>query len=129
MNNSFETVVKRWPVILTGIIDTIYRIDHEIGVSLPTLPAGGDEASRAEEKIAEGKSIIEKISKLKYDMARDRALECVPLSCSLTSVLKCAPRPIPADGEPYVEDYNVDLDELAKENKNTWFTAPWLFAE
>ncbi|KIP06641.1 hypothetical protein PHLGIDRAFT_514562, partial [Phlebiopsis gigantea 11061_1 CR5-6] len=109
---SYETVVKRWPVILTGIIDTIYQIDHEIGVSLPTLPAGGEEATRAEEKVVEGKAIIEKISKLKYDMARDRALE-----------------PIPVDGEPYVEEYNKDLDRLAEENKNTWFTAPWLFAD
>ena len=126
---SYETVVKRWPVILTGVIDTIYRIDHEIGVSLPTLPAGGEEAARVEEKIVEGKAIIEKISKLKYDMARDRALEYVSSLCALTSLLKCTPRPIPADGEPYVEEYNEDLDRLAKANKNTWFTAPWLFAE
>ena len=77
---SYETVVKRWPVILTGIIDTIYRIDHEIGVSLPTLPASSDETARAEEKINEGKAIIEKISKLKYEMARDRPLEYAPSS-------------------------------------------------
>jgi damage-control phosphatase, subfamily III len=74
---SYETVVKRWPIILTGIIDTIYRLDHEIGVSLPTLPAGGEEASLSEQRISEGKAIIERISKLKYEMARDRPLECV----------------------------------------------------
>lgn len=71
-------MVKRWPIILTGIIDTIYRIDHELSVSLPA--AGGTdkaEVPQAEEKLAEGKLIIEKISKLKYDMARDRLLECV----------------------------------------------------
>ena len=68
-------MVKRWPIILTGIIDTIYRLDHEIGVSLPTLPAGSDEAAHAEEKIGEGKAIIERISRLKYEMARDRPLE------------------------------------------------------
>ena len=61
---------------MTSIIDTIYRLDHELGVSLPTLPAGGQEAIRIEEKISEGKAIIERISKLKYEMARDRPLEC-----------------------------------------------------
>lgn len=38
-------------------------------------------------------------------------------------------RPIPADGEAYVDEYNAELDKLAQEKKNTWFTAPWLFAE
>lgn len=71
--------MKRWPIILTGVIDTIYRIDHEIGVSLPTLAAGSEDAVRVEEKIAEGKAVIERISKLKYDMARDRSLEYATL--------------------------------------------------
>ncbi|GJE89042.1 protein-glutamate O-methyltransferase family protein [Phanerochaete sordida] len=109
---SYETVVKRWPVILTGIIDTIYKVDHELGVSLHTLPAGSDEVLAAEEKIKEGKGIIEKISKLKYDMARDRPLELIP-----------------QDGEAYVKEYNEELERLAQDKKNTWFTAPWLFAE
>ena len=68
-------MVKRWPIILTGIIDTIYRIDHDISVSLPSLAAGSNEESTALAKVAEGKAIIEKISQLKYDMARDRPLE------------------------------------------------------
>lgn len=70
-------MVKRWPIILTGIIDTVYRIDHEIGASLSTAEPGSAEVTKTEEKIAEGKGIIEKISKLKYDMARDRTLEYV----------------------------------------------------
>jgi hypothetical protein len=45
-------------------------------------------------------------------MARDRALE-----------------PIPDDGEPNREVYNKELEELALDNRNTWFTAPWLYAE
>lgn len=67
--------MKRWPVILTGIIDTIYRVDHEISLSLAATGDNGAQITKAEQKIAEGKTIIEKISKLKYDMARDRALE------------------------------------------------------
>ncbi|EKM52419.1 uncharacterized protein PHACADRAFT_260786 [Phanerochaete carnosa HHB-10118-sp] len=109
---SYETVVKRWPIILTGIIDMIYQLDHEIGVSLHTLPASNEETINVEEKIKEGKSIIEKVGKLKYDMARDRALELIP-----------------HDGEAYIEEYNVELDKLAQNKRNTWFTAPWLFAE
>ena len=38
-------------------------------------------------------------------------------------------RKIPQDGEMYVDEYNAELEELAKAKKNTWFTAPWLFAE
>lgn len=37
-------------------------------------------------------------------------------------------REIPRDGEP-AEVYNSELQRLEKEGKNTWFTAPWLFAE
>lgn len=72
---SYETVVKRWPVILTGVIDTIYRVDHRISVALSSEGINTTELAHCEQKISEGKIIIEKISKLKYDMARDRTLE------------------------------------------------------
>ena len=38
-------------------------------------------------------------------------------------------RPVPEDGEPMVDIYNAELARLEKDGKNTWFTAPWLFAE
>ena len=57
-------MVKRWPVILTTVIDSVYSVNHE----LTHLP---DEAA----KLEEGKAIIATISRFKYDMARDRALE------------------------------------------------------
>ena len=38
-------------------------------------------------------------------------------------------RPIPNDGEPYWDEYNLELAELAIDGRNTWFTAPWLYAE
>jgi hypothetical protein len=61
-------VVKRWPVILTTVIDSVYYENHELtGVS--------DKA----DKLEEGKALIATISRLKYDMARDRALEYVVL--------------------------------------------------
>ena len=70
------------------------------------------EKKAIEEKVAEGNGIVSKISKLKYEMARDRALE-----------------PIPDDGDPTREVYNKELEELAVDKRNTWFTAPWLYAE
>ena len=72
---SFETVLKRWPIILTGIIDNIYCRNHDLGVSLPSRSP--DEAAIVEERIAEGKKIINQVGQIKYDMARDRVLACV----------------------------------------------------
>ncbi|KAH7152772.1 hypothetical protein EDB81DRAFT_789661 [Dactylonectria macrodidyma] len=57
-----DSVRKRWPVILTGAIDDVYR-----SVSAATEP----------EKQAEGKKIIEQLATLKYEMEHDRKL--VPL--------------------------------------------------
>jgi hypothetical protein len=37
--------------------------------------------------------------------------------------------PIPDDGGPHITTYNNELMALEKDKKNTWFTAPWLFAE
>ncbi len=128
--------MKRWPIILTGIIDTIYRADHDISVTLPSLAAGSTEEVEAQAKISEGKGIIEKISKLKYDMARDRPLEYVcyfvmPMLCQSKDYNRfwCFTRSIPADGEAWTEEYNDFLNQLAERKQNTWFTAPWLFAE
>ncbi|KAI0049733.1 DUF89 domain-containing protein [Auriscalpium vulgare] len=108
---SYETVVKRWPVILTGIIDSVYGINHELSSDIPNASNPSEKAG-LEEKYAEGKGLIEKVGKLKYEMGRDRALE-----------------PIEDDGETLVDEYNAELARLADDAKNTWFTAPWLYAE
>ena len=76
---------------------------------------------------AEGKKIIEALSRLKYEMARDRPLEWVILAFQ-TSVL-IGDRRVPDDGEAMVDVYNRELDSLTADGKGTWFTAPWLFAE
>lgn len=64
--------MRRWPVILTSIIDNIYCRNHDLGVSLPFKTP--EEAVILEAQIAEGKAIIGKIGEIKYDMGRDRAL-------------------------------------------------------
>jgi hypothetical protein len=38
-------------------------------------------------------------------------------------------RTIPADGEALVDEYNAELARLEERGQNTWFTAPWLYAE
>ncbi|KAG6901946.1 hypothetical protein C0995_006468 [Termitomyces sp. Mi166 len=80
-------------------------------LSLESQKDGADQTT-LDAKIAEGKTIIEKLSKLKYQMGRDHPLE-----------------PIPDDGESGIEVYNQELSRLAGLHKNTWFTAPWLYAE
>ncbi|KAG7447265.1 DUF89 domain-containing protein [Guyanagaster necrorhizus] len=104
----YETVQKRWPIILTGVVNQLHLENHDLFVSL----GQADGKDSLEGKLAEGKSLIEKVSKLKYEMARDHALESLP-----------------QDGGSQVETYNAELERLAAISKNTWFTAPWLFAE
>ncbi|KAJ3727729.1 DUF89 domain-containing protein [Lentinula raphanica] len=112
--SGYETVLKRWPVILTAIVDQLHRENHDLHSTLGSLEEGTrtEDNARIEAKIVEGKGIIEKVGKLKYEMARDYVME-----------------PIPMDGEAHVDLYNSELEKLAQDSKNTWFKAPWLYAE
>ncbi|KAL9024077.1 MAG: hypothetical protein Q9180_008005, partial [Flavoplaca navasiana] len=62
-----------------------------------------------EEKIADGKAIVERLTKLKYELQHNRPLT-----------------PLLDDGRQDVADYNRELDALASP---TWFDVPWLYAE
>lgn len=73
----YETVVKRWPVIITGVVDWVHNECHQLAIQLN----GSNDAVKAK-KLEEGKAIMEKVSKLKYEMARDKSLECVRCSTS-----------------------------------------------
>ncbi|EJD04787.1 DUF89 domain-containing protein [Fomitiporia mediterranea MF3/22] len=107
---SYETVSKRWPVILTKLIDHIHRTNHELTVA--GMQGGNDVEKNWEERVEEGKVIIGKVSKLKYEMARDRELQ-----------------PVEEDEEADVDTYNLELTKLAEKGMNAWFKAPWLYAE
>ena len=127
-------MVHRWPIILTKLIDHIHNVNHKLTIS-----------NADAQRIEEGLVIIGKISKLKYEMARDRTLECVCLSspsslrwreekpstdcCSVYTTGAHGCRPIPDDGEADVETYNNELAALTEKGKGTWFTCPWLYAE
>lgn len=56
--------MHRWPIILTKLIDHIHNVNHELTIN-----------GTGSERIEEGKEIIGKASKLKYEMSRDRALQ------------------------------------------------------
>ncbi|KAI0465555.1 hypothetical protein F4859DRAFT_377974 [Xylaria cf. heliscus] len=84
----------RWPIIVTGAIDDTYR-----------SVAQCDDA----EKRDEGKTIVEELARLKYEMQHDRQLT-----------------PIRDDGQPDVALYNRELEALGTP---TWFAVPWLYCE
>ncbi|CAK7229263.1 Hairy/enhancer-of-split with YRPW motif protein 2 [Sporothrix curviconia] len=92
---AWETARERWPVILTQAIDDVYRSVQECGDD--------------KEKETEGRVIVEKLARLKYDVQHDRPLE-----------------PIADDGESDVAAYNAELAQLGP---LSWLKAPWLFAE
>ena len=67
-------MVRRWPIIITGVIDDVHQACHLL--SLVGQKVSGElEASDSSTKSDEGKEIIAKISKLKYQMGRDHPLE------------------------------------------------------
>ncbi|EKM77045.1 hypothetical protein AGABI1DRAFT_108419 [Agaricus bisporus var. burnettii JB137-S8] len=106
---SYETVLRRWPTILTGVIDELNQQCH--GISL-MIKEGSVPKEVGDVKIEEASSIMNKISMLKYEMTRDKPLN-----------------PIPNDGELLSDIYNAELKALSENGKDTWFTAPWLYAE
>jgi hypothetical protein len=70
--------MKRWPIILTNIIDHVHRLLHDM--TLEAQQVRDSDVSKAEElskKTTEGQEIISEISRLKYRMARDHELEWV----------------------------------------------------
>ncbi|KAL8754574.1 MAG: hypothetical protein Q9199_004240 [Rusavskia elegans] len=91
---AYVSARDRWPVILTGAIDDLHRAIT---------------ACKDDEKIADGKTIVEGLTKLKYELQHNRPLT-----------------PLTDDGRQDVADYNRDLNALGSP---TWFNVPWLYAE
>lgn len=72
--DSYETVLKRWPIIITNMIDHVHRLMHDVTMESRELTqSSGKDA--LDTKVEEGKYIISKASRLKYRMARDQELE------------------------------------------------------
>ncbi|KAI0196675.1 hypothetical protein EV127DRAFT_450524 [Xylaria flabelliformis] len=85
----------RWPIIVTGAIDDTYR----------SIAQCDNNAEKSEE----GKTIVEELAVLKYEMQHDRKLT-----------------PIRDDGHSDVALYNRELEALGTP---TWFAVPWLYCE
>jgi hypothetical protein len=110
------------------VIDHLHNHNHAL--ELRAQAAAPDEP-RLRAEIADGTGIIERLSRLKYEMGRDRPLACVP-PAAVHRHAWCwsrRRREIADDSEPHVELYNAELARLKAQAKDTWFTAPWLFAE
>ncbi|KAL3437612.1 hypothetical protein BDV09DRAFT_183456 [Aspergillus tetrazonus] len=90
----YKSVNDRWPVIVTGAIDDLHRTVADV---------------TDEEKRKEGKTIIEELAKLKYEIQHDRQLT-----------------PLDDDGEPGIQEYN---EELEKRGNPKWHNVSWLFSE
>ncbi|ERF69155.1 hypothetical protein EPUS_01111 [Endocarpon pusillum Z07020] len=93
---AYITVRKRWPNILTGAIDDVHRAVGEV------------EASN-NDKIKDGKSIVEQLAKLKYELQHNRQLSRLE-----------------DDDEADVESYNA---ELKARGDPTWHNVEWLYSE
>ncbi|KAL9124823.1 MAG: hypothetical protein Q9217_005890 [Psora testacea] len=91
---AYISATKRWPIIITGAIDDVHRSIFETT----------DEA-----KQNEGKGIVEKLAKLKYELQHNRCLT-----------------PLEDDGQADIADYNKRLEALGLP---PWMNVPWLFAE
>lgn len=92
---AYQSVAQRWPTIITSSIDALYQASYALSYS--------SRRSEAVAKTEEAKAIIERLSKLKHDMGRDRALETID-----------------KDGGDDTKGYN----EVIEANEWTWFTAP-----
>lgn len=77
--NSYPTVVKRWPTILTNVISAVSSVNHELQLRLssPDASVGDKERASFAYDLEQGKEIIRRLSGLKHDMGRDRKLEYV----------------------------------------------------
>lgn len=58
---AYKSALERWPVIITQVIDDLYRTVNSL--------------TDQDDKIKEGQQIIEAVAKLKYDETHDRPLE------------------------------------------------------
>ncbi|EIW68535.1 hypothetical protein TREMEDRAFT_44401 [Tremella mesenterica DSM 1558] len=99
---AYTTLIKRWPSILTNIISTLSNETHKLHSSHDV---------NSEEKLEEGKKMIEKLALLIYEMGHGGELT-----------------PLENDHEPNISCYNDELS-LWSPLQRKWTHANWLFAE
>ncbi|ANB12557.1 hypothetical protein AWJ20_814 [Sugiyamaella lignohabitans] len=94
----FASATTRWPAIVTGVIDDLHTSIGEL------------DSSKQEDKIAEGKKILEQVVSLKHELQHDRSIE-----------------PLPTAG--VASDCKSYNEELSAIGPLTWQSAPWLYSE
>lgn len=94
--------MKRWPTILTSVIDELHRLNYDL------LEVDD------KEKLTESREIIQKIAELIYEIRHDRVLTPFPEGTGLPDDIK---------------SYNDELEELILRGEGNWFTTSWLFGE
>jgi len=67
-------VLRRWPIIITKVIDEINQRCHDFSLD---IKRGVSPKDLLDAKIKEALAIVNEISKLKYEMARDRPIKSV----------------------------------------------------
>jgi hypothetical protein len=72
-------VVKRWPVILTSIVNHVYNIN----ITTLEQTVKGVPNAVADERTAQGKQIISAIGQLKTQVATNKDIEFVTLHLSV----------------------------------------------
>ncbi|CAN6635723.1 damage-control phosphatase YMR027W [Trichomonascus vanleenenianus] len=97
---AWSSARSRWPVILTGAIDDLYRTVQSLSES-------------ESDKITEGMELIRKVVTLKYELEHNRKISPLPEGDLY--------------GKDIV-DYNRQLEKL-EPGHDTWLTAPWLYSE
>nr|CAD2167861.1 unnamed protein product [Meloidogyne enterolobii] len=99
---AFLSVTERWPKIIVGIVDRLHRYYNK------AIEEGG------QEKGDDVKSVISKLSEMRYRMMTDKPLEKIVDGMSVD-----------------IKYWNDGIDELTKEKGKeiNWYGGPWLFVE
>lgn len=100
---AYDTAVRRWPAILTQVVDAMYRECHR------------HSQNNASEEVDEGKAIIEKISELKYELTHDRALSTLDVTKENAVQLSSGFH------APTTEAY----DQVIRDEQPKWFQSEW----
>ncbi|KAI7951089.1 hypothetical protein MJO29_009763 [Puccinia striiformis f. sp. tritici] len=113
---AFESATKRWPKILTQVIDHLVDQNNQL-LDQQSDPSSSDSDS-LKTKLAQGKAIISLISGLKYEAARDKELSPLESNPDYTEHQNLI-----------ITLYNQELSKSKAAGKSTWFTASWLLTE
>lgn len=98
-----DSAVRRWPAILTQVVDALYRTCHTLS----------DKADAA--VLSEGKALTERVSGLKHALTHDHALEPLDVTPETAAHLPGGLR------APTTEAY----DTVIRASAPSWFDAEW----